>query len=550
LSPAYALRPEIYQLRDAIDLLGGIAAISTEGDIVAVSNSFLDVFGYEEYEVVGKPVWMLNYATTVTEVTKRMREALTTGRSMTTEIPCRTKCGDVVMVRLTLAPSFDEEGSVHGFIGLYQRVMPLHCDQLSDLFYRYRAGFNKLAAMAIVSTDGSVIEVNDAFCELFGYTASEINGQPISVLKSPETPPSLHFDLWRTIKQGKVWNGELRNRRKDGSGIYVRSTVSPAPDHYIHSTGDCQDAYLVIYHNNEMEVEARNNRVKLAVESTRQEMMAGALHNIGNVLQSVVASTDQSKYLIDDLADALPQARNHYALLGETAKDFSLSAEARQEAEKERELFLEQVWELITKSMGDAAYAVSGAKNAVNSSLAVLRTFRQQMRNGKRLLTEVRLSELVQQWIEVFAPQVQRHGIVITVSDLPVEDLVTWPLDTVQQIVFNLLKNAKEAISEQIKQGSLLSGKIELAFLESPCGNRIKVSITDTGGGFKIPKDDIFKYKVTTKGVLGTGIGLHNAKIMAESIGASLKVENIVVDTQPGAQLTLDIPRAVHDYVE
>src|SRR5450755_1180709 len=71
-------------------------------------------------------------------------------------------------------------------------------------------------ANAVVITDqtGTVTWVNSAFERLTGYDHAEIVGQSTRVLKSDLNPRALYEEMWRTILGGKIWRGELINRRK------------------------------------------------------------------------------------------------------------------------------------------------------------------------------------------------------------------------------------------------------------------------------------------------------------------------------------------------
>ncbi len=88
------------------------------------------------------------------------------------------------------------------------------------------------SANAIVITDaeGHIEYVNPSFTTMTGYTIEEIYGRTPRFLKSGEHPPELYRQLWETIKQGKVWRGELHNRRKDGQLYWDRSTIAPIFD--------------------------------------------------------------------------------------------------------------------------------------------------------------------------------------------------------------------------------------------------------------------------------------------------------------------------------
>ncbi len=85
------------------------------------------------------------------------------------------------------------------------------------------------AADAIVITDGSgIIQfVNPAFTALTGYSSEEAVGQNPRVLKSGRHSQEFYTDLWRTIGSGSVWEGEVINRRRDGSTYIEEMRIAP-----------------------------------------------------------------------------------------------------------------------------------------------------------------------------------------------------------------------------------------------------------------------------------------------------------------------------------
>ena len=89
------------------------------------------------------------------------------------------------------------------------------------------------SANAIMITDrnGSVVWVNPAFCSLSGYTAAEVVGRnPRDLVKSGRHRPEEYQHLWATILSGKTWQGELLNRRKDGTLYPEYQTITPVCD--------------------------------------------------------------------------------------------------------------------------------------------------------------------------------------------------------------------------------------------------------------------------------------------------------------------------------
>ena len=85
-------------------------------------------------------------------------------------------------------------------------------------------------ATAIVSkTDlrGYITYVNDMFCEVAQYTREELIGQNHNIVRHPDMPAAAFEDVWRTISSGKIWKGQVKNKKKDGSYYWVQATISP-----------------------------------------------------------------------------------------------------------------------------------------------------------------------------------------------------------------------------------------------------------------------------------------------------------------------------------
>lgn len=88
------------------------------------------------------------------------------------------------------------------------------------------------AANAIVITNpqGVIEWVNPAFERLTGYTSTEAVGHTPGLLKSGRQDQAFFKQMWETITSGKVWHGELVNKRKDGTLYYEEMTITPVKD--------------------------------------------------------------------------------------------------------------------------------------------------------------------------------------------------------------------------------------------------------------------------------------------------------------------------------
>lgn len=89
---------------------------------------------------------------------------------------------------------------------------------------------NRYVVTSRTDLQGNIIEVSDAFCKISGYSKQELIGNSHNLVRHPNTDDHIYQDLWQTIQQGKSWQGEMCNRRKDGSLYWVQASITPDYD--------------------------------------------------------------------------------------------------------------------------------------------------------------------------------------------------------------------------------------------------------------------------------------------------------------------------------
>lgn len=188
---------------------------------------------------------------------------------------------------------------------------------------RLRLGDAALAAaaqgIAIVEISGGIVWVNQAFTKMTGYALDEVRGQNLRILKSAMQDPAFYDEMWKAILAGRVWQGELVNRRKDGSLYNEDMTITPVVDaqgritHFIAIKQDVTGRKRL---EREMmtAVEREQERIGQDLHDGICQLLTGAKFKIallGQKLQggAPMADTDDAQTIETLLDQAIEQAR-------------------------------------------------------------------------------------------------------------------------------------------------------------------------------------------------------------------------------------------------
>jgi len=83
------------------------------------------------------------------------------------------------------------------------------------------------ALVTITDTDGNILKANKLFCDLSGYSEEELIGKNHRVVSAHHHDKNFWIEFWSTIKSGKSWRGEVKNRTKDGREIWLDTVINP-----------------------------------------------------------------------------------------------------------------------------------------------------------------------------------------------------------------------------------------------------------------------------------------------------------------------------------
>lgn len=330
----------------------------------------------------------------------------------------------------------------------------------SDMIRLQGAALESAAnGIMLVDREGTITWVNKAFTELTGYTREEAIGQRPNLLKSGRQSKAFYRQLWDTVLAGRLWRGELYNRRKDGSLYLEELTITPvlAPDgtptHFVAIKQDITE---------------RRNLQRQLMEAQKMEtigrLAGGIAHDFNNLLQAI---TGFSHLLLENM-DARNPHRDDVLEIDKAAKRAS---------ELTRQLLAFSRRQMIETRTVDL--------NALVES------------------TQKMLRRLIGEDIE------------LTLSLEPRLDPVRVDPGQIEQVLVNLTVNARDAMQSggrlTISTSSIVLLKEDDIFTpDRRHGRFVVLDVTDTGPGMTPEvKERIFEPFFTTKGPgRGTGLGL------------------------------------------
>jgi PAS domain S-box-containing protein len=149
---------------------------------------------------------------------------------------------------------------------------------------------NEASIVAITDNTGIIIYTNEKFCEISKYSEEELLGKNHRILKSGFHPPEFYSDMWRTISNGTSWHGDVKNKAKDGTFYWMRTTIMPTFDekqniqHYISIRTDITS-----------QIELSEKLHKAERMATIGELSGRIVHDIRNPLSVIGMSLENLK---------------------------------------------------------------------------------------------------------------------------------------------------------------------------------------------------------------------------------------------------------------
>ncbi len=320
------LSPEIFRLLvEAVP--SAVVLADRSGRIVLVNAEAEKLFGYTRAELLGETIELLvperlrglhpSYRIAYT----RKPEARPMGKGR--DLFARRKDGSEVPVEIGLNPIETPLGllilSVIIDISERKRAEEQQKATLREL-RDLRTALDEHAIVAMTNAQGTIVYVNDKFCQISKYSREELLGQDHRLINSGHHPKAFMSHLWQTIGRGQVWKGEIKNRAKDGSYYWVDTTIVPfvkedgKPHHYVAIRADITERKRaeeeVLQLNADLERRVAQRTAEL--ESANRELEAFS-YSVSHDLRAPLRAVDGfSQAVLEDYGPQLPEEGQHY----------------------------------------------------------------------------------------------------------------------------------------------------------------------------------------------------------------------------------------------
>ncbi|MGE5631979.1 MAG: EAL domain-containing protein [Caulobacteraceae bacterium] len=191
-----------------------IAILDNEFNVININNSFERIFQYSLDEIKGKSITGVLCEEQFYNESTYFKDCINRGEFVRKETLRRRKDGTIVDVSFLGYPIISN-GVQIGVYGIYSDLSSVReIESKKRLFAEVFK--NNTVGVVITDIEGNIQWINNAFTEITGFTAEDVNGKKPSILKSGKHESEYYSNMWNAILNDGKWQGEILNRRKNG----------------------------------------------------------------------------------------------------------------------------------------------------------------------------------------------------------------------------------------------------------------------------------------------------------------------------------------------
>lgn len=202
----------------------GISLLDPSGVILNCNEKDAEMIQLSREEMIGKHVKEFLTDEFRKEFNEYFKQFIKTGVTDITVNLIR-KDGKEITVSRSVSALNDIDGSLRGII-VHSRDITQEIESQYKINMLTSAIEQSSSVFTITDVDGKITYVNKKFEEVTGWKKHEVLGHNPNILRSGVLPDTVYEEMWNRLKKGRIWKGELSNKRKDGTHYWEYASMS------------------------------------------------------------------------------------------------------------------------------------------------------------------------------------------------------------------------------------------------------------------------------------------------------------------------------------